>query len=244
MSIAITTGASQLSALEHWQAVAAHNLANSSMPGFQASTFAVEGVRPGAFEEPNKGLPSSSLLLGQAARSMSSGEVKITGNPNDLAIQGTGYFSVRDGAGEINYTRNGEFHVDAAGQLVNVNGFPLLAGGGPIQINVQDGPFSVSKDGTVSQNGQQLAQISVYTFDNPDALSGAIGSAMVDPARKAQPRLLATPIINQGQLEMSNVVPMREMISMIELSRAYEIAQKSIQSADERQDKAIQTFSV
>ena len=43
---------------------------------------------------------------------------------------------------------------------------------------------------------------------------------------------------------MSNVVPMREMISMIELSRAYEIAQKSIQSADERQDKAIQTFSV
>ena len=58
------------------------------------------------------------------------------------------------------------------------------------------------------------------------------------------PRILANPVINQGQLEMSNVVPMREMISMIELSRAYEIAQKSIQSADERQDKAIQTFSV
>jgi flagellar basal body rod protein FlgG len=67
---------------------------------------------------------------------------------------------------------------------------------------------------------------------------------MVDPAQKAMPRILPNPVINQGQLEMSNVVPMREMISMIELSRAYEIAQKSIQSADERQDKAIQTFSV
>ena len=66
----------------------------------------------------------------------------------------------------------------------------------------------------------------------------------MDPNRDAMPRILANPVINQGQLEMSNVVPMREMISMIELSRAYEIAQKSIQSADERQDKAIQTFSV
>ena len=175
---------------------------------------------------------------------MSSGEVKIIGNPNTLAIQGPGYFSFRDDAGEVNYTRNGEFHVDATGRLVNAQGFPLLAAGAPIQINVQDGSFTVSQDGTVSQNGQQIAQISLYTFDNPEALSGSIGSAMVDPNRDAMPRILANPVINQGQLEMSNVVPMREMISMIELSRAYEIAQKSIQSADERQDKAIQTFSV
>lgn len=244
MSIAIHTGASQLSALEHWQSVAAHNLANSSMPGFQGSTFSIEGVQPGSFANVLNGQPVNNIIHGQSARSMSSGEVKITGNPNDLAIQGPGYFSFRDDAGEINYTRNGEFHVDATGRLVNAQGFPLLAAGAPIQINVQDGSFTVSQDGTVSQNGQQIAQISLYTFDNPEALSGSIGSAIVDPNRDAMPRILANPVINQGQLEMSNVVPMREMISMIELSRAYEIAQKSIQSADERQDKAIQTFSV
>jgi flagellar basal body rod protein FlgG len=244
MSIAIHTGASHLSTLEHWQSVAAHNLANSSMPGFQASTFSVESVQPGAFATELNGQAVRHLLQGQSSRSMGSGEVKITGNPNDLAIQGAGYFSIRDEAGEINYTRNGEFHVDATGRLVNAQGFPLLAAGAPIQINVQDGPYTVAQDGTVSQNGQQLAQISLYTFDNPEALNGSIGSAMVDPERKAMPRILANPVINQGQLEMSNVVPMREMISMIELSRAYEIAQKSIQSADERQDKAIQTFTV
>tara|TARA_B110000003_G_C16651350_1_gene534275 strand:+ start:3338 stop:4087 length:750 start_codon:yes stop_codon:yes gene_type:complete len=244
MSIAIHTGASHLSALEHWQSVAAHNLANSSMPGFQGSAFSVEAVQPGSFATELNGQAVRHLLQGQSARSMSSGEVKITGNPNDLAIQGPGYFSIRDEAGEINYTRNGEFHADATGRLVNAQGFPLLAAGAPIQINVQDGPFTVAQDGTVSQNGQQLAQISLYTFDNPEALSGSIGSAMVDPEQKAMPRILPNPVINQGQLEMSNVVPMREMISMIELSRAYEIAQKSIQSADERQDKAIQTFSV
>ena len=43
---------------------------------------------------------------------------------------------------------------------------------------------------------------------------------MVDPEQKSMPRILPDPVINQGQLEMSNVVPMREMISMIELSRA------------------------
>ena len=244
MSIAIHTGASHLSTLEHWQSVAAHNLANSSMPGFQGSTFSVEGVQPGSFATELNGQAVRHLLQGQSSRSMDSGEVKITGNPNDLAIQGSGYFSIQDEAGEINYTRNGEFHLDATGRLVNAQGFPLLAAGAPIQVNVQDGPFTVAQDGTVSQKGQQLAQISLYTFDNPEALSGSIGSAMVDPDRKAMPRILANPVINQGQLEMSNVVPMREMISMIELSRAYEIAQKSIQSADERQDKAIQTFSV
>lgn len=245
MSIAIHIGASHLSTLEHWQSVAAHNLANSSMPGFQGSIFSVKGggAESVAFSHTN-GSNFDALLQGQSARSMSSGEVKITGNPNDLAIQGPGYFSIRDEAGEINYTRNGEFHVDATGRLVNAQGFPLLAAGAPIQINVQDGPYTVAQDGTVSQNGQQLAQVSLYTFDNPEALSGSIGSAMVDPERKAMPRILANPVINQGQLEMSNVVPMREMISMIELSRAYEIAQKSIQSADARQDKAIQTFSV
>lgn len=243
MSIAIHTGASQLSTLEHWQSVAAHNLANSSMPGFQGSTFSVEGVQSGSFATVFKGQAVNNLIQGQSARSMLSGEVKVTGNPNDLAIQGPGYFSFRDDSGEVNYTRNGEFHVDATGRLVNTQGFPLLAAGAPIQINVQDGSFTVAQDGTVSQQGQQIAQISVYTFDNPQALSGSIGSAMVDPDRDAMPRILANPVINQGQLEMSNVVPMREMISMIELSRAYEIAQKSIQSADERQDKAIQTFS-
>lgn len=244
MSIATHTAASQLSTLEHWQSVVAHNLANSSMPGFQGSKFAVEGVQSGSFAAVLEGQAASNLIEGRSARSMDSGEVKITGNPNDLAIQGPGYFSVRDAGGELNYTRNGEFHVDATGRLVNAQGFPLLAAGAPIQINVQDGPYTVAQDGTVSQGGQQLAQISLYVFDNPDALSGSIGSAIVDPEQKAMPRILANPVINQGQLEMSNVAPMREMISMIELARAYEIAQKTIQTADKRQDKAIQTFSV
>ena len=89
-----------------------------------------------------------------------------------------------------------------------------------------------------------MAQISVYSFENPAALSGVIGSAVADPLGRAGPRLLETPTVNQGHLEMSNVSPMKEMISMIEISRAYEIAQKAIQQEDERRDKAIQAFSV
>ena len=244
MSIGLYTGASQLQALEQWQSVTAHNLANSSMPGFQGSTFALEGVQPGAFDRTLGEGPRNSMIRGSLQRSAMSGEVKVTNNPNDLAIQGEGYFSVRGDDGQVRYTRNGEFHPNAEGALVNVEGFPLLAGGGPVQLTAQDGPFTVSQDGTISQNGQQLGQISVFTFDNPEALSGFAGSSIIDPLGEALPRLLETPTINQGQLEMSNVSPMKEMISMIEISRAYEIAQKAIQQEDERQDKAIQTFSV
>ena len=200
MSIAIHTGASQLSALEHWQSVAAHNLANSSMPGFQGSTFSVEGVRPGSFANVLNGQPVNNLIHGQSARSMSSGEVKITGNPNDLAIQGPGYFSFRDDTGEINYTRNGEFHVDATGRLVNRRAF--LVGCWSTDPDQCTGWFFYGLTGwNVSQNGQQIAQISLYTFDNPEALSGSIGSAMVDPNRDAMPRILANPVINQGNLK-------------------------------------------
>jgi len=244
MSIGLYTGASQLQALEQWQSLTAHNLANSSMPGFQGGTFSIEGVQPGAFSKPVAGDTADLILRGSLQRSMGSGEVKVTGNPNDLAIQGEGYFSVRSDEGEVYYTRNGEFHPNSEGEIVNAQGFPLLAGGGPIQVNTQDGPFTVAQDGTVSQGGQQLAQISVYSFENPAALSGVIGSAVADPLGRAGPRLLETPTVNQGHLEMSNVSPMKEMISMIEISRAYEIAQKAIQQEDERRDKAIQTFSV
>ncbi|MEX0322946.1 MAG: flagellar hook-basal body protein [Puniceicoccaceae bacterium] len=244
MSIGLTTGANNLQTLEKWQATIAHNLANSSTPGFQKASFEVVGrsLRP---VQSTEGTADARTLIptGMATRPIGKGEIKITNNPYDMAIQGEGFFSVQGEGGQVMYTRDGEFHLNNEGTLVNKMGYPVMAGGGAIEVQKEEGPISVAPDGTVSQNGQAIERISVHRFNNPEMLHGS-GSYFIDPQNAAGVELIENPIVRQNQLEMSTVSPLREMVSMMEVSRAYEITQKLIEDDEERAQKAIQTFSV
>ena len=57
--------------------------------------------------------------LQTVAQQFTQGNISSTDNPLDLAISGSGFFQVRDSSGNVNYTRNGQFKVDADGYLVN-----------------------------------------------------------------------------------------------------------------------------
>lgn len=240
MSIAIASNASNLHALEMWQATVANNLANSSVPGFQKTLFAVSGSE---MRSRTNMVPGANALNPGVERSTMPGPIKVTGNPLDFAISGEGYFSFQGPEGERLYSRNGEFHIDSTGLLVSAQGFPVEGEGGPITIDQQLGPFTIDREGVVSQGGQQVGKIGIYEFNNPDALKNYQGVMFEDPDDKAQPGLMEFPTVYQGQLELSNVSPMQEMVSMIEISRAFEISQKVIQQLDERQEKTIQTMS-
>jgi flagellar hook protein FlgE len=68
------------------------------------------------------------------AQQFSQGNVDFTDNNLDLAISGTGFFTVSDN-GSYAYTRAGAFRTDALGYVVNAQGqrlqvFPPIAGGG------------------------------------------------------------------------------------------------------------------
>lgn len=244
MSIALATGANKLQALENWQAVISHNLANSSTPGFQKANFEVIGRSFHRTEAPKDPAAVRALIpTGTARRPVGKGEIKITGNPYDMAIQGEGFFSVRGEGGQILYTRDGEFHLNNQGTLVNKMGYPVIAGGGTIDIQKDEGPITVAPDGTVSQNGQTIEKISVHRFTNPELLEYGSGSYFIDPDNKGGAELMETPTVMQNQIEMSTVVPLKEMVSMIEVSRAYEITQKLIKDDDDRVRKAIEAFS-
>ena len=241
MSIAIHTSAFNLEALENRQSIVANNLANSSVPGFQKTLFAVSG-------NVLKGRPLGTVQalapVGGIERSLEAGAIKVTGNPNDFAIHGEGFFQLQGPRGEQLYTRNGEFHVNAEGELVNSDNLVVQGEGGPITIDPELGGFSVASDGTVSQDGQQIGKLAVYRFDDADALKAYKGTIFADPNGQARPELMEVPTVYQGQIEMSNVSPMSEMISMIEITRAYELAQKIIQQSDELTEKTIQSTSV
>jgi flagellar basal body rod protein FlgG len=119
-----------------------------------------------------------------------------------------------------------------------------LNDGQEIEIRLDDGAFSVAKDGTISQNGREINRIGVVAFDRPQNLQHGNGSYFIDSGNDAGVRPVEQPKVLQGQLQMSTVNPLREMVNMIEVSRAYELTQKMIQGEDQRMEKAIQAFSV
>ncbi len=242
MDISLHTGASQMQMLENWQALISNNLANASAPGFQKSMFEISAPTP---EVPQVGAPiQTASPTGTARRVFSNGQIRSTGNPLDMALQSGGFFGVINDKGEQVYTKDGEFHLNSEGTLVNKMGWSVLAEGAELTVELQEGPITVSPDGTLNQKGQDIGRLSIYDFTNPQALDQRNGSYFTDPEGLAGVVEVEDPLVLQGQLMGSSVNPLSEMVSMIQVSRAYEITQKLIQESDERGSKVVQTFSV
>src|SRR4029078_13062106 len=84
---------------------------NIQTPGSQTSdqgTYAPNGIQLGA------GVRTAAVY-----RIMVQGDLKSTGKPYDVAIQGAGFFRVQQADGTDAYTRSGNFSVSPQGQLAN-----------------------------------------------------------------------------------------------------------------------------
>jgi flagellar basal-body rod protein FlgF len=217
--------------------VVANNIANLSTTGFRR-----EGL---LFSEYVQQLDRQEEPLSMAAANarqtfLTQGALTMTGNPLDLAIEGEGFFRIETPDGE-RLTRAGQFTPDAAGELVNPDGNRLLdPGGAPIFVPADAGPVSISRDGTISANGQPLGQIGLVQPEDRSQLSRATGvlhevTGSVVPAEGA--------VLLQGFLEESNVNPISEMARMIEVQRAYEAGQKFLDREDERVRNVVRTLS-
>ncbi len=167
----------------------------------------------------------------------SPGFLQTTGNPNDLAITGNGYFTVQSANGE-KYTRSGAFLVNSEGKLSTATGDLVLGANGPIDIP-KDGKIIVNSNGTILSNGKEIAKLKIVTIDPSLAkreglsLSDAGGTAtVVDPET-------AGLTIQQGVIEQSNVNAVAEMMQMILVTRLFEANQKIIQVQDATLDKAV-----
>jgi flagellar basal-body rod protein FlgG len=143
--------------------------------------------------------------------------------------------------GNIGYTRDGTFHINADGTIVNVNGYPLEP---QIDIPDQTNQLTISKDGIVQATlfgdpaPQQLGQIETVDFINPAGLQAAGGNLFLETAASGAPQD-GTPnndgfgTIEQGALENSNVEVVEELVKMITVQRAYEMNSKVVSAADQ-----------
>ncbi len=170
-------------------------------------------------------------------RNLEEGPIHTTGNTFNVAIRGDGYFVVETPEGIQNYTRNGDFTMDAQGQLVTQGGNPVLStGGAPIFLSPQDQNVTISGDGTISTNNGPLGQLRVVRFDDIQKLKSEQGGLLnTDQAPQEVPR----PSLVQGALEGSNIQPVIELSRMIEVHRSYDSVKGFIEAEDGRQKKMI-----
>ena len=209
--------------------IVANNVANMSTSGFRR-----EGV---VFTEDIQAVPNEGGGIAMAAARArfsdpSQGAVKKTGGQMDLAIQGRGYFMVETPEGN-RLTRAGAFAQNTEGEMVNPDGYRLLdVGGAPIFIPPDAGSVNISQDGTVSADGNPLAQIGVFDMEDENAMTRQFGT-LFNPG-DAEPLAMDAPIVLQGFVEGSNVNPVTEMARMIEVQRTYEMGMKFLENEDQR----------
>jgi flagellar basal-body rod protein FlgF len=232
---------SRQTALVRQMDVVANNIANVATPGFKAEAeiFTTVPIRSQAYGAPQKLAYVQDFAT---VRDFSPGPVTPTGNDLDVAIQGDGFFVVQTPNGP-RYTRFGHFQLNAAGQVVTKQGYPVLAGGAPLTIDPDDGPVQISGDGTVSADRTQqgnaqvvYGKLDVVDFADRDMLKPEEGVMFTTDALPVQ---VAQPALVQRMLEQSNVQSIKELTSMIWVQRSYESVQRFIDGENDRMKRAI-----
>jgi len=212
------------------QETVGNNLANVNTTGFKADHrfFQTELnntiIQSGQYGEIQEFSEDEVSLV----TDFSQGSLSETRNPLDIAINGDGFFVLE--TGDINsFTRNGNFMVNAEGELVNSRDYKVLGENGPITIVGRE--VVISADGSVVVDGVLIDKIKIVDFEEPYDLRRN-GFGYFIPTVNFEEIDSENMTIKQGFLENSNVDPIAEMVRMIELNRNYESCQKAIHAQD------------
>ncbi len=215
----------------------ADNVANASTSGFRATGVKFEDVVSG-----NGQRAVSFASSGKTYLSGAHGAFTETGNPFDFAIQGSAWFGIETPAGVV-MTRDGRFSMNENGELMSLEGYPVLdAGGAPIQLDPRGGPPKAGADGSLRQGEQLAGAIGLFDFDpGPDFVR--FGNSGIVPARAPEPVTDRADVgVAQGFIEESNVNPVLEMTRLIMVQRAFENVAALVRQTAASSDEAIKTL--
>ena len=243
MSGAIYQAASGAIVQELRLQVIANNLANANTTGYKADrpSFRIPGDEETKVEEDKAGElpkaydmrdpgeeiedPPATLPFGQLV-DFSQGPTRVTGNPLDFAINGSGFFVVQTESGTA-YTRDGSFTRAEDGTLVTHEGRPVLGENGTITLDGED--VAVDMDGNILVDGQQVGTLKVVEFPKPYPLEKTQDNLFVPISQAVAEEKAEDFTVAQGALEASNVNPIVAMTEMVETHRMFEFYQKVIQ---------------
>ncbi|MCF6138872.1 flagellar hook-basal body protein [Pseudalkalibacillus berkeleyi] len=259
------TAASGMIAQQRRQDLLTNNLANVNTPGYKADQASLRAfpqmlmsrlgeTNMGDHSVPTKkqlGTLATAVYMQEALPKFKQGDIQETGNRLDVALlqgavptdeetgtQGALFFTVQNEAGDLRMTRNGNFSVDANGNLVTSNGdFVLDTNGNRIVVGGSD--FEMDSNGFIPQAN---AQVNVALVENPNLLEkegnglfrleeeAGFGSAIGNPDVSYQ--------LKQGFVERSNVDVEQTTVEMLNAYRTFEANQKVLQAYDRTMEKS------
>jgi flagellar basal-body rod protein FlgG len=254
---ALHSAASGLKALSTQIDVLANNLSNAETTGFKRSRVNFEDLmylserQPGTANAQGDVSPSGLFVgLGTKASNteldLTQGSMNQTTNALDLAIQGNGFFPIKlmSGFGDgIGYSRAGNFYLNQKNELILGlgEGYRLVP---PVTIPTGSTNILIGQDGTIqatppgSATPRNIAQLQLTQFVNPQGMQ-MLGGSIYLATDASGPPITGAPgtnglgTIEQGYLEQSNVDPVKELVTLIETQRAFEMNSQSIQTADQ-----------
>ena len=208
--------------------VLSNNLANVNTTGFKSDETFLR-IYNHAISAPGAGpldavINDSSVVRGSLSN-FAPGAIMTTGNDLDVAVDGKGFLVVQGPAG-LYYTRNGNLHVTADGDLVTAEGLRILGESGPIQL--PSGPISITASGEITVNGQSVDTLKLVDFKDRAELEKVGNSLFRSRGSEGVALEPGDAAIRQGCLEQSNVNPVKQMMTMIEVMRQFESLQKTI----------------
>ncbi|ROL57872.1 flagellar hook-basal body protein [Bacteroidetes/Chlorobi group bacterium Naka2016] len=234
--------------------ITANNLSNANTIGFKKERlFEREIIEAKLNLLNNSGRAEPTDIPTQTYTDFSFGSFEKTNNPLDLAIENqNAFFEVEDDQGNRFLTRAGNFTLNRDGSISAKDGKFLVADTGRLNIlreftvdtssieNTIASNIKVSERGEVYLNKALIGRIQLVHVENPESLEKVSG-VYFKPTENTQQRYLGTEetVIRQGWIENSNVNPIEEMVSLIELQRLFDIGAKIIQTQDQTLDQSI-----
>lgn len=250
---ALNIGASGMEAQQLNVEVIANNIANMSTTGFKRSRTEFQDLlyqnmrSVGSASSDTGTILPSGLQVGLGVRPAATyritgqGNLTVTSNPLDIAVNGLGFFQVQLPDGTTAYTRDGAFQLNASGQIVTADGYTVLPN---ITVPTTATAVTINASGQVlatisGQSAQQtLGQLQLANFVNPVGLE-AIGNNLLKETQASgspttgNPQSSSFGSIVQGSLETSNVDVVAEITNLITAQRAYEMNSKVINTSDQ-----------
>ncbi|KRG08747.1 flagellar hook-basal body protein [Lederbergia galactosidilytica] len=230
-----------------------NNLANMNTPGYKESQSAMRAFpemllqKVGGMETPNipteVGSINTGVYMQETMPRYVQGDLYQTNQNTDLALtngpNGTVFFTVED-QDQIKYTRNGRLVLNEEGLLTTTDGFPILDRQGN-QITLESDQFTVTSDGAIMENDNQVAQLGIAIAADPLGLIQEGNSLLrIEEGAEELPFADQEPFtVTQGFYERSNVDPSRAMTEMLSAYRSFEANQKIVQAYDRSLDKAV-----
>jgi len=213
----------------------ANNIANASTGGYKADRefYSLYLSSEAAGDDAANTMP----VIERQWTDLSQGALHPTGNALDMALSGSGFFTVQGPSGPL-YTRNGAFHLARDGTLTAAEGYPAATvSGAALTLNPAQ-PVEVLGAGTVRQGGIDVDRLAIANFADSAALVKQGGSYFVAGPSAAP----ATPAasVEQGQLEDSNAGTAEGAVRLVSVMRQFEMMQKAALMGDDMSKQAIE----